>query len=140
MFGAEEDVVVVQTVRNPSRWPVTVISTDPDVYRFEPMADDWRGDYTFVSDPAEGAPDRGDTSDRVVIPPDREATMWIINPQGDLSISPDGWHLYEGTFVTVRALGVERELYLPFRGAVSVGGRESTTTRLDRALQAACEA
>lgn len=33
MFGAEEDVVVVQTVRNLFQWPVMVISPDPEVYR-----------------------------------------------------------------------------------------------------------
>ncbi len=138
MFGNDEDVVVLQTVRNPSRWPVTVISTNPEAYRFEPMADDFRDDYMYVKDPADGAPSTTETSDRVVIPPDREAAMWIINPQGDQSYA-DGWGLFDGAPVKLRALGVERDFYLPFRGTLTVGGDEATAGRLDRALQEACE-
>ncbi len=138
MFGNDEDVVVLQTVRNSSPWPVTVISTDPGAYRFEPMADDVREDHDFVKEPVDGAPDATETSDRVVIPPDREAAMWIVNPQGDNSYT-DGWGLFGGAPVKLRALGVEREFYLPFHGTVSVGGSEATAARLDRALQAACE-
>lgn len=138
MFGTDEDVVVLQTVHNPSPWPVTVISTDPEAYRFEPVADDFRGDYTFVSDPVDGPPPMAETSDRVVIPPGREAAMWVINPQRDLS-SSGGWRTFEGALVKLRALGVERQFYLPFRGTLSVGGTEATAARLDRALQQACE-
>jgi len=138
MFGTDEDVVVLQTVSNPSPWPVTVISTDPEAYRFEPMADDFRGDYTFVQDASDGPPSATETSDRVVIPPDREAAMWIINPQGDFS-SDGGWYTFSGAPVKLRALGVERDFYLPFRGTLTVGGTEATAARLDRALQEACE-
>jgi len=137
MFGTDEDVVVLQTVRNPSRWPVTVISTNPEAYRFERMADDAREDHSFVQTVAEGAPDAAETSDRVTIPPNREAALWIIDPQGDLS-SVDGWYTFEGAPVRLRALGVERDFYLPFRGTLAVGGAEATTTRLGRALQQAC--
>jgi hypothetical protein len=137
MFGNDEDVVVLQTVRNPSPWPVTVISTNPEAYRFEPVADDFREDYMYVGDPVDGPPDAAETSDRVVIPPDREAAMWIINPQGDLSYD-GGWGLFEGAPVKLRALGVERDFYLPFRATLAVGGDEATAGRLDRALQAAC--
>jgi hypothetical protein len=101
MFGNDEEVVVLQTVRNPSRWPVTVISTNPEAYRFEPMADDFREDYLYEGDPADGPPP---------------------------------------TPVKLRALGVERDFYLPFRGRLTVGGDEATAARLDRALQEACEA
>ena len=139
MFGTDEDVVVLQTVFNPSPWPVTVVSTEPEAYRFEPVADDFRGDYSFVGDPVEGAPSMIETSDRVVIPPGREAAMWIIDPQGDLS-SDGGWRFFEGAPVKLRALGVERDFYLPFRGMITVGGTEATASRLDRALQEACEA
>ena len=138
MFGTDEDVVVLQTVRNFSPWPVTVISTDPEAYRFEPMADDFREDYTFVQDASDGPPPTTETSDRVVIPPDREAAMWIINPQGDLPPA-DGWRSFDGAPVKLRALGVERDFYLPFRGTLTVGGDEATAGRLDRALQEACE-
>lgn len=138
MFGNDEDAVVVQTVRNPSPWPVTVISTDPEAYRFEPMADDFRDDYLFIKNPADGAPDASETSDPVVIPPDREAAMWIVNPQGDNSYT-DGWGLFDGAPVKLRALGVERDFHLPYRGKISVGGDEATTDRLDRALQEACK-
>lgn len=139
MFGSDVDVVVVQTVRNPSQWPVMVISTDPEVYRFEPMADDWRGDYTLVSDPAEGAPDRADTSDRVVIPPDREAAMWIVNPQGDVQLGDEGWHGYSDAPLRIRSLGVERDVRMPYQGMVYVRGREDIG-RLGKALQEACDA
>jgi hypothetical protein len=139
MFGTDEEVVVLQTVRNPSRWPVTVISTNPEAYRFEPMADDIRGDYTFVQNAAEGAPDAAETSDRVTIPPGREAAMWIIDPQGDVPTA-EGWSTFGGASVKLRALGVEREFYLPFQGTLAVGGSEATAARLGRALQEACEA
>ncbi|WP_285108028.1 hypothetical protein [Promicromonospora sp. MEB111] len=138
MFGTDEDVVLVQTVRNSSRWPVTVISTNPDVFRFEPMADDFLEDYLYLKNPADGAPERSQTSDRVVIPPDREATMWIVDPQGDLPIS-DGWMMFDTADLAVHVLGVERELPLPLRGKIAVGGFEPTAGRLDRALQEACE-
>lgn len=138
MFGTDEDVVLVQTVSNSSRWPVEVTSTDPDACRFEPMADDVREDYLYVKNPADGAPARSETSDHVVIPPRREATMWNINPQGDLSVS-GGWRTFDGVDVELRVLGVERDFYLPFRGMISVGGAEATAARLDRALQEACE-
>lgn len=138
MFGSDEDVVLVQTVQNSSRWPVTVISADPDVFRFEPMAEDFRGDYSFLKDPVDGAPDPSQTSDRVVVPPDREATMWIVDPQGDFSTS-EGWYTFTTADLVVRVLGVERELDLPLRGTIAVGGAEPTAGRLDRALQEACE-
>lgn len=138
MFGNDQDVVVLQTVRNSSRWPVTVISTNPEAYRFEPMADDLRGDLTFVENAAEGAPDTTETVDRVTIPPDREAAMWIIDPQRDLS-SDEGWYTFDGAPVRLRAFGVERDFYLPFRGTLTVGGNEASAARLDRALQEACE-
>ncbi|MFJ3407900.1 hypothetical protein [Promicromonospora sp. NPDC090134] len=138
LFGTDEDVVLVQTVRNASPWPVTVISTIPDVFRFEPMADDFRDDYLYLKNAADGAPDRSQTSDRVVIPPDREATMWIVDPQGDLPIS-GGWMVFDTADLTVRVLGVERELPLPLQGMIAVGGAEPTAGRLDRALQEACE-
>lgn len=139
MFGYDEDVVVVQNVRNPSPWPVMVISADPDAYRFEPMADQARDDHATVASPAEGMPDPAATSDRVVIPPDREAVMWIINPQGDRSSEAGGWITFDGAPLTIRALGVEREFYLPFRGMLSVGGAEATAAGLDHALQEACK-
>jgi hypothetical protein len=139
MFGADEDVVVVQSVRNSSRWPVTLTSTDPEMYRFEPMSDDEKYDHLYVSNPVDGPPDPSATSDRVVIPPDREAMLWIINPQSDVRLD-DGWHIYRSAAVRLRALGIEREFRLPFRGGLTVGGEEATTGRLDRALQEACEA
>lgn len=39
-FSTDEDVVVAHTLRNPSPRHVTVISTDPEVYRFEPLNED----------------------------------------------------------------------------------------------------
>lgn len=138
MFGNDEDVVAVQAVRNSSPWPVTVMSTNPEAYRFEPMPDDFREDHLLLKDPADGPPSTTETSDRVVIAPGREAAMWIINPQGDLSYD-GGWGAFDGAPVKLRALGVERDLHLPFHGTLTVGGDEATTARLDRALQEACE-
>jgi hypothetical protein len=139
MFGTEEDAVVLQTVRNSSRWPVTLISTDPEAYRFEPMADDDLEDLLFVSNPADGAPDHAATSDRVVVPPGREAALWVINPQGDARIG-SGWRTFHSAPVKLRALGIERDFDLPFRAVLAVGGDEATAGRLDSALQEACEA
>jgi hypothetical protein len=75
----------------------------------------------------------------VVIPPGREAALWIIDPQGDLPMS-GAWLMFSGAPVKLRALGVERDFYLPFRGTLTVGGDEATAARLDRALKEACEA
>lgn len=140
MFGKDEHVAVVQTVRNDAQWPVTLISTDPDAYRFEPMADDGNDDLVYVSDPVDGPPDAAATSDRVTIPPAREATLWIIDPQGDTVGFDDGWRTFGHAPLRLRAFGVERDFRLPFRGSIAVGGAEATTGRLDRALQEACEA
>lgn len=137
MFGSDDDVVAGQTVRNPSPWPVTVISTDRDVYRFEPMPDDQRDDTMFVERPADGGvPD--DTQTAVVIPPGREAVMWIVNPQGDAHIERGGWQGYAGAPLRVRSLGVERDVHMPYQGMLYVGGIDSDS--LGEALQEACKA
>ncbi|WP_253870730.1 hypothetical protein [Promicromonospora umidemergens] len=55
-------------MRNPSSWPVTVISTDLDVHRLQPVPDEQRDDIMFAARPADGGVPDG-TQSAVVIPP-----------------------------------------------------------------------
>ncbi len=139
MFGTDEDVVLAQAVRNPSRWPVTVSSTDPHVFRFQPVAEDELDDGLLVNDPADGEPDRSQTSARVVIPPGREAVLWIVDPQREMTIS-SGWMLFDVAQLKLRALGVERKFSLPLAGTIAVGGTEPTTRQFGRDLREVCDA
>jgi hypothetical protein len=138
MFGSEEDVVVVQTVRNPSPWPVTVTSTEPDVVRFEPVSDDPMGDLLLDKDPRDGAPDT--TVEQVVIPAGREAPMWIVDPLRGRNTEDErgSWYGRFGTPVTLGSLGVERTVYVEFPGGLYIGGIPDTT-ELGEALEEACE-
>jgi hypothetical protein len=138
LFDADDDVVVAHTLSNPSPWPVTVTSTDPDVYRFEPMSDDRTDDITFADRSADGGAPDG-TQSAVVIPPGREAAMWIVNPQGDGPLGHGTWHGYEGAPLRIRSLGVERDVRMPYQGMLWVGGLEDSD-RLGKALQEACDA
>jgi hypothetical protein len=135
IFGRDEDVVVVQTVRNPSLWPVTVTSTEPDVIRFEPVSDDPMDDLLLDKDPRDGAP--GTTVEQVVIPPGREAAMWIVNPPGDGGNERGSWFGRFGTPVTLGSLGVERTTHVEFPGGLYIGGIRDTT-ELGKALEEAC--
>ncbi|MGW2093744.1 hypothetical protein [Promicromonospora sukumoe] len=139
MFGTDEGVVLAQAVRNPSPWPVTVSSTDPHVFRFEPIAEDELDDVVLVNDPLDGEPDRSQTSARVVIPPGREAALWIVDPQRERTIS-SGWMMFDVAELKLRALGVERRFSLPLAGTIAVGGADLTTRQLGRDLQEACDA
>ncbi|MFC8799781.1 hypothetical protein ACFT2C_18755 [Promicromonospora sp. NPDC057138] len=139
LFGGDDDVVVAHTVRNPSPWPVTVISTDPDVYRFEPVGDDRRLDDTrFANRSADGGAPDG-TQSAVIIPPGRSVAMWIVNPQGDVQLGNDTWQGYEGAPLRIRSLGVERDVNMPYRGTLWVSGREDID-RMGKAMQEACDA
>ena len=139
MFGRDEDVVVVQTVRNPSMWPVTVTTTEPDVIRFEPVSDDPTDDLLLDKDPRAGAPET--TVEQVVIPPGREAAMWIVDPLGGerrgSEDEPEAWYGRSGTPVTLGSLGVERQVYVEFPGWLYIGGIRDTT-ELGKALEEAC--
>jgi hypothetical protein len=138
LFGGGDDVVVAHTVRNPSPWPVTVISTDPDVYRFEPVGDDRRlDDTTFADRSADGGAPDG-TQSVVVIPPGRSAVMWIVNPQGDVHLEYDAWQGYNGAPLRIRSLGVERDVNMPYQGTLWVSGRDGVD-RMGKAMQEACE-
>ncbi|MFC8597405.1 hypothetical protein [Isoptericola sp. NPDC057191] len=120
VFAKDETPVVVQTVRNDGRWPVEVISTRPEAYRFGPLAADRRDDATFP-DPALGPPADGETSDRVTIPPGREVPMWVIDPlrptdplQG--SAAQVGFNARDGVEsapVRVRSLGLLHDADIP---------------------------
>jgi len=83
LFAADQDVAVVQTVRNDARWPITVTSLLPDVFRFGAVAADPRDDYGF-RDPADGPPPEADTTAEVEIPPGREVAMWVVGPWGPM--------------------------------------------------------
>lgn len=134
VYGTGDDVVVGQTVRNPSRWPVTVISSDPEVFRFEAVSDEPAG----VSS-ADGA-SPADTSGQVVLPPGREVTMWIVDPQrGSVEDSSTVWYSFDEVPVTLRALGVERESSVKLPGTLYVGGGKDSD-RLGSVLQEACDA
>jgi len=135
-FHEDEEVVVAQTVDNPSPWPVTVRSTDPEVYRFEPLDDDPVDDMTFGGSPDDGVPDG--TVRSVAIPPGRSVGMWIVNPQGDTSMGPFGWRYFDGAPLRINSLGLERDVYLPYHGTLYVGGSQGSD-ELSSALQEACQ-
>lgn len=135
-FATDEDVVVAHTVRNPSPWPVTVISTDPEVYRFEPLSEDPALDEVFAGSVAGRVPEG--TQSSVVVPPGRSAAMWIVNPQGDGLRGSTVRYSFEGAPLRVRSLGVEREVYMPYNGTLYVGGGSQNSAELGKALEEAC--
>jgi len=137
VYGTSDDVVVGQTVRNPSRWPVTVTSSDPEAFRFEALSDDPADDTTVSS--ADGAAP-ADASGQVVLPPGREVTMWIVDPQrGSIQDSSTVWYEFDEVPVTLRTLGVERESSIRLPGTLYVGGGKDGE-QLGAALQEACDA
>jgi hypothetical protein len=137
VYGTSDDVVVGQTVRNPSRWPVTVISSDPEAFRFEALSAD-PGDDTTLSSADGAAP--ADASGQVVLPPGREVTMWIVDPQrGSIQDSSSVWYEFDEVPVTLRTLGVERETSIRLPGTLYVGGGKASD-QLGTALQEACDA
>ena len=113
VFAQDQDVAVVQTVRNDSRWPLEVTSLLPDVFRFGAVADDPRED-AMIPDPRTVASPEAETSDRVEIPPGREVAMWVLGPWGtadaDTSYGSDqgGRAGIERAPVRVRSLGIAR--------------------------------
>ncbi|GAA2243437.1 hypothetical protein GCM10010413_52820 [Promicromonospora sukumoe] len=138
VYGGGDEVVVAQSVRNVSPWPVTVISQDPEAYRFEALSDDPADDTAVTGGTDGGAP--AGTSDRVVLPAGRGVTMWIVDPQRG-SVQESGvWYEFDQVPVTVRALGVERESSLRLPGTLYVGGGADGGDRLGEALQEACDA
>lgn len=137
VYGTSDDVVVGQTVRNPSRWPVTVTSSDPEAFRFEALSDDPADDTTVSS--ADGAAP-ADASGQVVLPPGREVTMWIVDPQrGSIQDSSTVWYEFDEVPVTLRTLGVERESSIRLPGTLYAGGGKDGE-QLGAALQEACDA
>jgi hypothetical protein len=137
-FGTDEDVVVAHTLHNPSPWPVTVISTDPEAYRFQPLGEDPAKDHTFAPSDVGGTPEG--TRSSVVVPPDRSAVMWIHNPQGDIVRGSDVQYSFDGAPLKIRSLGVEREIVVPYRGTLYVGGGSRSSEELSAALEEACTA
>jgi hypothetical protein len=137
-FGTDEDVVVAHTLSNPSPWPVTVISTDPEVYRFQPLSEDPAMDNTFAAIDVDGSPEG--TQSSVVVPPDRSVVMWIHNPQGDIVRGSGVRYIFDGAPVKVRSLGVERAIVVPYQGTLYVGGGSRSSEELSAALEEACTA
>lgn len=137
VYGTSDDVVVGQTVRNPSRWPVTVTSSDPEAFRFEALSDDPADDTTVSSADGAAPPD---AFGQVVLPPGREVTMWIVDPQrGSIQDSSTVWYEFDEVPVTLRTLGVERESSIRLPGTLYVGGGKDGE-QLGAALQEACDA
>ncbi|GHH79661.1 hypothetical protein [Promicromonospora soli] len=135
-FDETEDVVVAHEVSNPSLWPVTVISTDPEAYRFEPLDDDPAQDISFV-DSHIGCVPQG-TQSAVVVPPGRSVAMWVVNPQGGTKMGPDGWRLFDGARLRVRSLGVERDVFVPHPGTLYVDGSRGSE-EFTNALEGVCK-
>jgi hypothetical protein len=135
-FGGAEEVVVAHTVRNPSPWPVTVISTDPEVYRFEPLDESPAHDTVFGDSPSGGVPDG--TRNAVAIPPGRSVAMWIHNPQGEVASGSTVRYDFAGAPLRLRSLGVEREVFVPYQGTLYVGGGSQDSEELGEALEEAC--
>ena len=137
MYYGNEDVVVAHTVRNPSPWTVTVTSPDPEVYRLEPASTESTSGWMFEEGADGGAPD--DAGASVAIPPGGQTALWIVNPQSDAPTSGMVWRWWDSTTLTVRALGVEREVTVPLPGTLYVGGA-ADRDGIERALQQACAA
>lgn len=135
-FATDEDVVVAHTLDNPSPWPVTIISTDPEVYRFAPLSEDPALDMVFEGSVAGVVPDG--TQSSVVVPPGRSVALWIDNPQGDELRGSTTRYGFEGAPLRVRSLGVEREVYVPYQGTLYVGGGRRDSAELSKALEEAC--
>lgn len=135
-FDETEDVVVAHEVSNPSLWPVTVISTDPEVYRFEPLDDDPAQDISFADSPIGCVPEGAQSA--VVVPPGRSVAMWIVNPQDDAKMGPDGWRLFDGAPLRIRSLGVERDIFVPHPGTLYVRGSRGSE-EFTNALEVVCK-
>jgi hypothetical protein len=117
---------------------VTVISTDPEVYRFQPLSEDPAMDNTFAAIDVDGSPEG--TQSSVVVPPDRSVVMWIHNPQGDIVRGSGVRYIFDGAPVKVRSLGVERAIVVPYQGTLYVGGGSRSSEELSAALEEACTA
>lgn len=137
-FATDEDVVAAHTLDNPSPWPVTVISTDPEAYRFQPLSEDPALDSMFAYSVAGVVPDG--TLSSVVVPPGRSVALWIINPQGVVVRGSTVRYSFDGVPLRVRSLGVEREVYVPYQGTLYVGGGSRDSAELSEALAEACSA
>jgi hypothetical protein len=137
-FATDEDVVAAHTLDNPSPWPVTVISTDPEAYRFQPLSEDPALDSVFAYSVAGVVPDG--TLSSVVVPPGRSVALWIINPQGVIVRGSTVRYSFDGVPLRVRSLGVEREVYVPYQGTLYVGGGSRDSAELSEALAEACSA
>lgn len=134
-FDEDEEVLAAQTIRNSSPFPVTVTSQDPATHRLEPRGDEpyEQGSITGTSG---DVPEAAEGS--VVVPPGQDVTLWIHDPQGETLGSSSVWYTFDGVSLTVRALGVERDVWVPFSaGVLQVGGPQDSAD-LGRALEAVC--
>jgi hypothetical protein len=118
VYAADEQIVAVQTVRNPSPWPVEVVSSRPEAFRFGEVLDE----HTTYPYPGGGAPPAGETSDRVVVPAGEEVMMWVVDPFPEDGSMLDGMEGIDdrtgldGVDVQVWSLGLPHDERIEFRG------------------------
>ncbi|MBE1875482.1 hypothetical protein [Myceligenerans pegani] len=137
VYDRDEDILAVQMVRNRGRWPVEVASREPEKFRFGRLAEHQRDDLMFP-DPRDGAPDDGETSDRVVIPPGREVTMWIADPFPDAPMEPGSFVGISTAPVMVSSLGVAQETEIELYHPIWMSGSRFDGDRLEAALDEVC--
>ncbi|MFE7407214.1 hypothetical protein [Isoptericola sp. NPDC057559] len=137
LFARDEPVVAEQTVRSDARWPVEVTSLRPDVFRFEPLA---RGPSDPFMSAKDGAPSAAETSDRVVIPPGREATLWVVGWPWDDGVPIDGEARMgvDSAPVRVRALGISRDTEIDLEKSLWLSGLDSGSDEFRNQVQELC--
>jgi hypothetical protein len=140
LYAADEDVVAVQTVLNWSPWPVEVVSSRPDVFRFGAVLNELT---TFPSvDSAVPPPD--ETTDRAVIPAGEEVLMWISEPfpeDGSMLGGMYGWDDrlgIDGADVQVWSLGLPHDTRVEFRGALWQSDLTADSAAFQRELAEMC--
>lgn len=138
LFARDEPFVAAQTVRSDARWPVEVTSLQPDAFRFGRLAADPSDDGTFSA--ANGLPPASETSDRVVIPPGREATLWVVAwPGGDDVTIGDGARVGLSVApVRVRALGISRDTEVDLGKTLWLSGLSSDSDEFHSLVQELC--
>ena len=138
LYARDEEVVAMLTVRSDSRWPVEVTSLRPDVFRFERQVAGPGDGYVF-HDTADGPPAEAETADRVVIPADSEAALWIVSPLDDGA--PVGTDVRVGVGqapVRVRSLGIARDTTIDFDQTLWVSGLDSGSAEFRGQLEGLC--
>jgi hypothetical protein len=140
LFAGDQDVAVVQTVRNTARWPITATSLLPDVFRFGAVAADPRDDFAF--DPSDGPPP--DAADTVEIPPGREVAMWVVGPWGRMDADVNNGGAtgmrsgIEHAPVRVRSLGISRETDIPLEKTLWISDLDRDSAQFQDEITELC--